>query len=341
MTVAVLHLEATIFFLLNLFSRIYLSDRSCVRFAYREKHRLLIAWSQPSEYVWLWIDEPFKNCYRYVITHVVCVGVLDCDIPFQAIGDWRLKSSLPKFSTLFRPGGGGRGGGEGLCGLGLLDPPTYKVITCLVYVGISDCDVPFAPIGSGCYFYDETLYIDSFPATVDFCATLGGYPVVVRHGDENRALIDHIYPDNREYLPWQPWVSYPDNREYLPWQPWVSTLTTVSILPWQPWVSTLTTVSIYPDNREYPTLTTVSILPWQPWVSTLTTVSIYPDNREYPTLTTVSIYPDNREYLPWQPWVSTLTTVSIYPDNREYLPWQPWVSYPDNREYLPWQPWVS
>ena len=78
----------------------------------------------------------------------------------------------------------------------------FRVRTCvdvIACVCVLDCDIPFQPIGTGCYFYDETLYIDSFPATVDFCETLGGYPVVVRHGEENRALIDHIYPDNREY----------------------------------------------------------------------------------------------------------------------------------------------
>ena len=65
---------------------------------------------------------------------------------------------------------------------------------------LSDCNIPFQPIGGGCYFYDETLYIDSFVATVEFCASLGGYPVVVKNGEENRQLIEHIYPNNRKWV---------------------------------------------------------------------------------------------------------------------------------------------
>ncbi len=67
-------------------------------------------------------------------------------------------------------------------------------------VFVSDCQFPFEQIGQGCYFYDQSLYIESFSAAVDFCNSLLGHLVIVNDGEENRALLDFLEPGNRECI---------------------------------------------------------------------------------------------------------------------------------------------
>ena len=59
------------------------------------------------------------------------------------------------------------------------------------------CTPPFTSVEDGCYFYSGSagILVTSKDAANEICLSLGGHLAMVKHGEENRAIVDTLLID--------------------------------------------------------------------------------------------------------------------------------------------------